>query len=117
MKSRNTYFDIVSYSFGEEKREVTILVDGEIVVIREKPLKGTEYWLVQWDSLENSFGEKFNNGHPLFFGVLLQALHDNKTDMPICGVCLDDIDSWFQEGKLIGALVEQIVKGEYRASR
>ena len=116
MRKIEACFDAIEYSFTDTKREIRALLGGEEVVIVEKKIGGTGLWIVLSDSLEKALGSRYRNCFPMFFGLLLQRLHENKTAMPMRGIRLSDVESAFLEGgERLNLLANQIATGSYQA--
>lgn len=114
MRTDAISFDITGYLFTDTVREMTICIDGKRVTISEAPLQGSDLWIVLSSSLERLLQDRFMSFYPMFFGVLLQELHDHKSLVPIRGIPLDDAERAFQQGGgQLNVLARKIAMGSY----
>ncbi|MFU0418258.1 hypothetical protein, partial [Acinetobacter baumannii] len=51
--------------------------------------------------------------YPMFFGMLLTALHENKTQVPIFGIVLKDVETAFEDPDTRQGFVNCIASGIY----
>jgi hypothetical protein len=112
---KNSYFDILEFIHMDEVREITIFLNRASVTIRETRVKDTDLWIVLSNNLENALKDRFRSAYPMFFGILLTALHKHQTTMPIHGICLEDVDYYF-DNKGLGwpQLAEEIATRKYQ---
>ncbi|MBC9964150.1 hypothetical protein ACUXPM_000228 [Ralstonia sp. 151470066-2] len=113
MKINDSTIDILSFSFSPEIRKIEIRFDDQIVVIREEKLPGSDLWIVPSANLEAVLSERFLPFYPMFFGMLLTALHENKTQVPIFGIVLKDVETAFEDPDTRQGFVNCIASGIY----
>ncbi|MDE2420092.1 MAG: hypothetical protein KGO49_02775 [Gammaproteobacteria bacterium] len=94
------YFDICEFSYTDSLREIIISLDRVKIRISQNKITGTDFWIVSGRELGNALKEHYLNFQPMFFGILLTTLHEKKARMPICRVCLDDINKAYESQKM-----------------
>ncbi|WP_283150479.1 hypothetical protein [Silvimonas soli] len=113
MKSASIYFDICEFLFTESCRVITINLEGVRINIFEEKLGDSDLWIVLSTQLENVLQKRFLDFYPMFFGVLLKKLHEMDAQIPLRGICLDDIDRAYENNNL-QSLAESIAGGTYK---
>jgi hypothetical protein len=107
------YFDVCEFLFTEKTREITIFINGERIKICEAKFGDTDLWIVLSSDLENTLQKRFRPFYPMFLGMLLSALHEKNAQTPILSICLDDVDSAYENQGHLQGLVNSIATGTY----
>jgi hypothetical protein len=114
------YFDICGFLHTDDVREITLSFDGKELIISQSKVGSSGLWIVLGGGLSEILGENHKDFYSMFFGVLLTALHNHDTSIPIHGICLGDIYHSADNsrgGSGLKRLAENIAAGMYQPHR
>ena len=91
MKINEIFFDINHFLYTEKARELTVTRNSELINISEQQVGDKDIWIVLGDGVHELLKEHHHGVYGRFFGILLAALHEHDSEMPIRAICMGDV--------------------------
>ncbi|WP_146010169.1 hypothetical protein [Burkholderia sp. WAC0059] len=114
----NTYFDICEFIYSDDVREIVISLKGDLLRVGEVRVGDSDVWIVPSGKLASALEGLYKSVYPMFFGILLEALHRHHATVPIYGIYFRDVDRSFENGEgNFHRLIEEIASDKYKSGR